>query len=49
MPGPPVLFHRDEFEQHGGEWLIAHRDVRHVVAAGRTPGSPAAAGDSTGN
>ncbi|WP_181698122.1 nuclear transport factor 2 family protein [Nocardia sp. GTS18] len=43
---------RDEFEQHEGEWLIAHRDVRHVagkVAAGRTPGSPAAAGDSTGN
>ncbi|WP_280221612.1 nuclear transport factor 2 family protein [Nocardia neocaledoniensis] len=31
---------RDEFEQYEGEWLISHRDVRHVagrVAAGREP------------
>ncbi|MFD6224053.1 nuclear transport factor 2 family protein [Nocardia asteroides] len=31
---------RDEFEQHEGQWLISHRDVRHVagrVAAGHGP------------
>ncbi|MGY0499925.1 nuclear transport factor 2 family protein [Nocardia sp. FBN12] len=30
----------DEFERHEGEWLISHREVRHVagsVAAGRGP------------
>ncbi|MFE6924354.1 nuclear transport factor 2 family protein [Nocardia sp. NPDC057663] len=31
---------QDEFEQYEGEWLISHRDVRHVagrVAAGHGP------------